>query len=163
MLDSSLLKLFFISSIYCNSWRHSCWYESTPNPSQSLTWGIIFLLSLKKRKNEKKNPKKPKKKKQHRKKKNPLLALNFATSCFLELLLALELWSTVASNYIWADCFWNAGHSSWRASKEQHTPLPPDFTEVRKESQAAGRQTPSHCMSQSDTEQSQRYFLLSCV
>lgn len=150
MLDSSLLKLFFISSIYCNSWRHSCWYESTPNPSQSLTCGIIFLLSLKK--NQKKNQKK-----------NPLLALNFATSHFLELLLALELWSTVANNYIWGECFWNAGHSSWRVSKEQHILFTPDFTEVRKESQAAGRQTPSHSMSQSDTEQSRTYFLLSCM
>lgn len=57
MLDSSLLKLFLISSIYCNSWRHSCWCESTPNPSQSLTWSIIFLLSLKKMKkiSQKKN------------------------------------------------------------------------------------------------------------
>lgn len=133
MLDNSLLKLFLISSIYCSSWRHSCWCESTPNPSQSLTWGIIFLLSLKKMK-------------KYPRKKNSLFTLNFATPPFLELLV-LELWPTVANNYIWGGCVWNARHSSWRVSKEQHIPLTPDFTEVKKASQAAGRQTPSRCMS----------------
>lgn len=147
MLDSSLLKLFFISSIYCNSWRHSCWCESTPNPSQSLTWGIIFLLSLKKKK---------------RKKKNPLFALNFATSHFLELLLVLELWFTVANNASEVAVSEMQDTAPEGSPKGSTSPLLLiSLKWNNKARQQEGK--PQVCISQSDTEQSWTSWLLSCI